>query len=67
MSNNEERDPIRFVAVTLERRERTHKQWSYVEWKATGVVPARADDDEYRTLIHTQSAGKTWQFPDRPA
>ncbi len=55
MKENDVRDPIRYVAVTLERRERSHKQWSYVEWKATAVVPAQADDNKYRTLIHSEA------------
>ena len=47
-------DSVRYVSVTLERSQRTHKQWSYVEWKAIGVVPAQPADDKYRTLIHSE-------------
>ncbi len=53
MASPESNTTTRFVSVILERRRRTHKQWSYTEWKATGVVPAQADSGEYRTLIHS--------------
>lgn len=45
--------PQRYVAVIMERRNRRHKQWSYVEWRATGVVPAQPVAEGYRTLIHS--------------
>lgn len=44
----------RFVSVVVERRNRRHKQWSYVDWSVTGVMPApQATAEEYRTLIHS--------------